>query len=113
MYERVRRIDEVDAMVAEWAATQSKEELFQGLVACGVPCSPVRELSEMMADEHLHDRNALIDVDHPLFGPMTLPTSPLVFEGWQRTIRWPSRGLGADQDEVFAAVAESESGGKA
>lgn len=107
MYERVKRIDEVDALVASWASTQRKEELFLGLVALGVPCSPVRELSEVMADKHLHERGALVDVEHPLFGQMTLPTSPLVYEGWQRTIRWPSRVLGADQESVFGPPTKS------
>lgn len=107
MYERVRRIDEVDEMVASWVRHRGKEELFEGLIAVGVPCSPVRELSEVMRDEHLHARRALIEVDHPIYGPMVLPTSPLVFEGMDRGIRWPSRALGADQ----ALISEAENGG--
>lgn len=101
MFERVRRIDEVDAMVATWALDRGKEELFQGLVAVGVPCSPVREIPEVIADPHLHQRQALIEVDHPVYGMMTLPTSPLVFEGLERGIRWPSPRLGADQDDIL------------
>jgi CoA:oxalate CoA-transferase len=100
MYERVKRIDEVDEMVAGWARNQPKEQLFKGLNAVGVPCSPVRELSEVMRDEHLLARKALVNINHPIYGPMTLPTSPLLFEGVPRDIRWPSRHLGEDQDSV-------------
>jgi len=100
MYERVKRIDEVDALVAGWVRNLPREEVFRGLVAVGVPSSPVRELTEVMRDEHLHARNALIDVDHPIYGPLTVPTSPIVYENVPRDIRWPSRKLGEDQQIV-------------
>lgn len=98
MYERVKRIEEVDALVAGWAKDKTKDELFRGLVAAGVPCAPVRELKEVVRDPHLHDRRALVDVDHPIYGRITVPTSPLIFEGVERDIRWPSKALGADQE---------------
>jgi CoA:oxalate CoA-transferase len=101
MFERVRRIDEVDSLVAGWARARDKEDLFQGLVAVGVPCSPVREIPEVIADPHLHARRALVNVAHPIYGQMTLPTSPLVYEGLERGIRWPSPQLGADQEDIL------------
>ncbi|QDZ10225.1 CaiB/BaiF CoA transferase family protein [Devosia ginsengisoli] len=112
MYERVKRIEEVDELVGGWAREQTKDQLFAGLIAVGVPCSPVRELSEVMRDEHLHARNALVEIEHPIYGAMTVPTSPLVFEGVPRDIRWPSRKLGEDQaliDQPERALGRSES----
>ncbi|KIQ70126.1 putative acyl-CoA transferase/carnitine dehydratase [Wenxinia marina DSM 24838] len=110
MYDRVTRIDEVDALVAGWAADYTKDALFRGLVAVGVPSAPVRDLSEVMTDPHLHARGALVDIDHPIYGPVTLPTSPMVYEGVERTIRWPSRKLGEDQsilERLRATAGES------
>jgi len=104
MFDRVKHIDEVDVMVADWVRDHDKEDLFKGLVAVGVPCSPVRELSEVMVDEHLHARGALVHLDHPLYGPVTLPTSPMVYEGMERGIRWPSRSLGQDQARLNAGA---------
>jgi crotonobetainyl-CoA:carnitine CoA-transferase CaiB-like acyl-CoA transferase len=109
MYERVKRIDEVDDMVAGWASGQTKQQLFQGLIAVGVPCAPVRELEEVKRDEHLHARGALVDIEHPIYGPLTVMTSPLVYEGVPRDIRWPSRRLGEDQDSI-AEPPRKESG---
>jgi len=101
MYDRVVHMDEVDALIESWTRDRPKDELFRGLAAAGVPCAPVREIAEVMRDEHLHARGALVEVDHPLFGRLVLPTSPIIYEGLERTIRWPSRALGADQDEVL------------
>lgn len=97
MYERVKRMEEVDALVAAWAREQTKDELFRGLVAARVPCAPVRELSEVVNDPHLLQRRALLHIDHRLYGRIPVPTSPLIFEGMPRDIRWPSKALGEDQ----------------
>ena len=100
---RVANEDELDRLIESWTITQDKEELFKGLTAAGVPCGPVRELPEVIADSHLHARKSLLNIDHPDYGAVVIPTSPLCFEGLERTIRWPSRALGADQhlvDEV-------------
>ena len=106
MYDRVGRIDEVDALVADWVRPFGKDELFAGLVAARVPCAPVRGLDEVIRDTHLHERRALLDIDHPDFGAITVPTSPLIFEGVPRDIRWPSRALGADQAAYVDAADE-------
>lgn len=95
---RVANEDELDRLIESWTMTQGKEDLFKGLTAAGVPCGPVRELPEVIADPHLHARKALLDIEHPDYGPVVVPTSPLCFEGLERTIRWPSRALGADQE---------------
>lgn len=103
---RVANEDELDRLIESWTITQGKEELFQGLTAAGVPCGPVRELPEVIADSHLHARKSLLNIDHPDYGPVVVPTSPLCFEGLERTIRWPSRALGADQHLVDETSAE-------
>jgi CoA:oxalate CoA-transferase len=103
---RVVNEDALDRLIESWTIAQGKEELFKGLTAAGVPCGPVRELPEVISDPHLHARKALLNIDHPDYGAVVVPTSPLCFEGLERTIRWPSRALGADQclvDEVRRA----------
>ncbi|WP_426958427.1 CaiB/BaiF CoA transferase family protein [Muricoccus radiodurans] len=94
---RVAQMQAVDDLVAGWTGARGKDELFRGLGAAGVPCAPVKDLFEVMEDPQLRARQALVEVDHPEGGRVTLPTSPLVFEDVPRDIRWPSRPLGADQ----------------
>ncbi|MBV8612363.1 MAG: CoA transferase [Acetobacteraceae bacterium] len=102
--DRVARMEEVDGLVSRWTRGMAKEPLFNGLAEAGVPCAPVRELTEVQADPQLHVRRALLDIEHPAFGKTVLPTSPLCFEDVPRDIRWPSRDLGADQDIVVGGA---------
>jgi formyl-CoA transferase len=52
-------IDEVDAMVAEWVASWSRDELVELLLDHGIPCAPVRTITEVATDEELQRRGLL------------------------------------------------------
>lgn len=76
---RIDNIDELDALVADWTATMTKEVAFQLLLKHRVPAAPVRDLSEVIADKNMHARGMLNQVDHREHGPMVLPNTPLRF----------------------------------
>jgi crotonobetainyl-CoA:carnitine CoA-transferase CaiB-like acyl-CoA transferase len=73
--------DDVDAVVAPWLRERSKYEAAQILKENRVPAAPVRDLTEVTADAHMHERGMLHDVDHPELGKIVLPSSPLRFAG--------------------------------
>jgi CoA:oxalate CoA-transferase len=98
---RVARMDEIDQLVGGWTAGFTKQALFELLLRHRVPCAPVRELPEVVNDPHLHARGALSRVDHPLLGPVVLPTGPLRFEDAPPRPLRPSQALGADTEAVL------------
>ncbi|MEN4922030.1 CoA transferase [Achromobacter spanius] len=98
---RVQNMDTVDAMISEFTRALSKAELVRLLQAQRVPCAPVRDLEEVTSDAHLHERGFLQEVDHPLYGRVTLPRSPMRYEGSDLPPIEPSGELGQHNDEVF------------
>ena len=98
--QRVARMDEVDEIVGAWTATFPKEELAAKLRAAKVPCAPVREIGEVVVDPHLHQRGMLQEVDHPEYGRLTVPHSPL-HVGPYRAELTPSPALGQDNEAVY------------
>ena len=70
-------------------------------LALKVPCAPVRQLSEVMLDENMHEKGSLQWIDHPELGRVVLPHSPLIFEGLERKALEPSLPLGASNAQVF------------
>ncbi len=102
--ERSARIDEVDAIVGSWVAGLSRAEIFATCQRLRVPAAPVRTLAEVIADPHLRQRGALRDVDHPLFGTITLPQSPIRFDGRHPAELTPSPAFGADNHEVYGGL---------
>jgi CoA:oxalate CoA-transferase len=97
---RVEHMDEVDEIVRAWTSGRGKEELAGLLRAARVPCAPVREISEVVTDPHLLERGMLEQIDHPQYGPLTVPHSPLRVGDYRADLR-PSPALGQDNEAVY------------
>ncbi len=98
---RVDNMDAVDAVVSAWTRTQPKQAVFELLMTHSVPCAPVRDLDEVVNDPNMHARGALQWQDHPEYGRIVVPHSPLRFAGVPLKPLVPSRGLGADTAHVL------------
>lgn len=98
---RVANMDEIDELVSGFTREFDKQPLFDLLMRNKVPCSPVREMAEVVNDPHLHERGHLEWIDHPMYGRMCLMNSPLRFAGSQQASIQPSGALGRDNREVF------------
>ena len=67
-----------------------------------MPAAPVRNLVEVTADAHMHARGMLHDIDHPVMGPIVLPTSPLRFSGSPPPAIRPEPAIGEHAREILA-----------
>jgi formyl-CoA transferase len=100
--DRVGHMEETDAMISEWTRALPKQAVFELLVRHRVPAAPVRDLGEVVTDPHLQARGFLQRVDHPEFGAITVPGSPLHFVGLAARAYTPSVPLGHDGRAVLA-----------
>ena len=99
--ERVQHIQLVDDIVEEFTRRYTKEALFTLLQAHRVPCAPVRTLSEVMNDPHLHERGMLQWYDHPELGHIVICASPICYEGISPTAATSSPRLGQHNAEIL------------
>lgn len=98
---RVERMDEVDELVSAFTSAHARDALCDLLRANRVPCAPVRELGEVVADEHLHSRGMLQEIEHPELGTITVPHSPLRYNGEERLPLVPSPSLGEHNEAIL------------
>jgi len=98
---RAQNMADVDALIGGWTRDQDKQPLADALLACKVPCSPVREIAEVINDPHMHARGALEWIDHPKFGRIVVQRSPMRYAGAPTLPLRPSAELGQDNGEVF------------
>ncbi len=98
---RIANMDAVDDLVAAWTVQFPKEQLAEQLRVLRVPCAPVRNLSEVINDPHLHVRGSLERQAHPEFGDITVQRSPIRMEGTPPLPLRPSARLGADNAAVY------------
>jgi crotonobetainyl-CoA:carnitine CoA-transferase CaiB-like acyl-CoA transferase len=67
----------------------------------------VRDVEEVLGDQHMHDRGMMRDIEHPIMGDVTLLNSPLnVATGSMVEPRMPPE-LGEHNDLVFGELGMS------
>ncbi len=93
---------ELDEVVAAWTRTRSSAEVLEALHAGAVPAGLVYTPADIVADEHVRARGALVEVDDPQVGPITMPAPVPRLSRTPAEVRWPGPRLGAHTDEVLA-----------
>ena len=75
--DRVKFIDEIDAMIGAWTEKHTKHEAMKILAGAGVPCGAVLDSNEVLADEHLRQRGFIVELEHPTRGKFPMPGNPV------------------------------------
>jgi len=78
---RVANMEETDAFIAAWTSQHTRAEIREVFGRTKVPHAIVRDLIEVTNDPHMHARGALGWIDHPEFGRIVVPASPLRLHG--------------------------------
>ena len=95
---------DINAIVAEWAATRTVAEIMETFHAAGVAAAPVRTYAEAAADPHVRARGMLQDVVHPDGSTVPVTGPAAKFSRTPTKVRTPAAALGAHSDEVLAEL---------
>jgi crotonobetainyl-CoA:carnitine CoA-transferase CaiB-like acyl-CoA transferase len=72
--------------------TQPAEYWLSRMSAAGIPCGPVNTMEDALTDPQVADRTLLVETEHPRFGRIRTPASPVrVGEGRVHHRRAPQR----------------------
>ncbi len=104
MAERVANRDAIDADVATWMRAQPTAAALQRLLAHGVVAGRVNDIADVLRDEHVLARDAIVTVADPVLGPMRLPAPVPKLSATPGGVRWTGRRPGADNDRVFGEL---------
>lgn len=102
MHERGKYKDEVNAIVTDWTSAHTKNEIAAAARKHRIPVAPVRNVDEVMVDEHMHARGTLQWVEHPELGQVVMPSTPLRLHDAAVAAFKPSPRLGEHTAEVLA-----------
>jgi crotonobetainyl-CoA:carnitine CoA-transferase CaiB-like acyl-CoA transferase len=101
LMERVNRMDEVDEIVQGFTRSKTRDELADVFRRFRVPFAPVRNLTEVTSDPEFHASGFLNRIDHPEYGDVVVPRSPMRYEDAVLPDIVPSGRLGCDNDQVL------------
>ncbi|MFI7494501.1 CaiB/BaiF CoA transferase family protein [Kocuria sp. M4R2S49] len=77
--QRVQCRPELISAIEEAFSAYTPNELLERLEQIGIPAGRVRSMDEVYAWDQVHSQGLLIEVDHPVLGPVRLPGPPLRF----------------------------------
>ena len=96
---------ELDAIIAEWTSGFALPDLLALLEAKGIPSSRVFRAPDMLEDPQFAAREAIVSVEHPVFGPVKMQNAFPRMSATPGRVRWPGPVLGQHTDEVLTARA--------
>ena len=94
--------DELDEMIAAWAAQHTAEELDRIVNEGGVVCAPVYSAADIHGDPHFRERGLLVEHVDEVHGEMAVPGVVPKLSATPGSIRQGARWtVGADTDAVL------------
>jgi crotonobetainyl-CoA:carnitine CoA-transferase CaiB-like acyl-CoA transferase len=92
--DRVAHVIELQAEVEGWAQDLTAAEVITMLEEQRIPCAPIQDISQLVHDPHLKERQFFVEVEHPVMGKIILPGAPYKFSETPLASPAPSPGLG-------------------
>jgi len=103
---RMSLADQIDEMISAWTRPQRRDDIIQRLLEAGIPCAPVREVEEVVADPEVAERGTLLDSTYPTRGDIKVAGSPVKLSAISREEipRGRPPELGEHTEEVLASI---------
>ncbi len=95
---------ELDELIAEWTKTLTADELEAALEDAGVPYGRIYRAPEMLEDEHFAARDAIVEVEHPSFGPVKMQNVAPKLSATPGSIAWVGPELGEHNEYVYGDI---------
>jgi crotonobetainyl-CoA:carnitine CoA-transferase CaiB-like acyl-CoA transferase len=93
--------DEMDSLLEPWLMSHTKQETYQLCMEKRIPFAPVRNMEEVVNDEHLKVREYFVEVDHPVAGKLKHPGAPGKLSETPWEIERPAPLLGQHNEEIY------------
>lgn len=100
LLERLKNVDELDKLVAEWTTPLDAWDVQELLQKAGVPAGVVQRAPDTMKDPQILHDNALVELDHPIVGKRLYPNVALKLSGTPALASTPAPLLGQHTDEI-------------
>lgn len=101
---RVEHRDELIPLLEARFSSRPRAEWLSILESAGVPCAPVQELTDLMADPAMLSTGVLADIDHPVAGRIRTLGTAIRFSETPARITSPAPRLGEHTQQVLAEL---------
>ena len=105
--ERTRHADPLKIAIEEALCERTRADWLAALEAAGVPCGPINDVAEVMADPQVAARNMVIRVMDEVAGEISMPGNPIKLSAFEDPdTREPAPGLDRDRQRLLDEMEE-------
>ncbi len=98
---RIRNREALAARIEAVMETRPRSHWLERLEGRGVPCGPINDYAEVMADPHVRARELVVETDHPTLGRIPTLGTPIKLSETPLTPGRPAPRLGQHTDEIL------------
>jgi formyl-CoA transferase len=104
---RGRNQTELDELIEAWTRTQTVSDVEALMIEYSIPAGKVYRAQEMLEDPHFAAREAIVEVEHPRWGPIKMQNAfPKLSETPSR-VRTPApQEVGEHNEEIYGSLLE-------
>lgn len=99
--DRLQHREELVAGLEALFATQDAAYWLERLRTADIPCGPINEVDEILNDPHVRAREMIVELEHPVAGPVRSLGNPVKLSATPPTYRLPPPTLGQHTAEVL------------
>ncbi|GAB4490756.1 MAG: CoA transferase [Anaerolineales bacterium] len=94
----------INQRLNEILVTNTQAHWLEKLQARRIPCAPVNNLAQALADEQVLARNMVVEVAHPLGGTARMPGNPVKLSETHQDTFTPPPLLGQHNHEIYGSL---------
>lgn len=102
--ERTRNFEQLINLLQEIFIAQSYDYWEAQLMASGIPVGAVNDIGQLVEHPQVKARGSIVDMDHPVAGPVKIVGVPMQLSKTPGSIRTPSPLLGEHTEQVLQAM---------
>ncbi|MFJ2033174.1 CaiB/BaiF CoA transferase family protein [Streptosporangium sp. NPDC087985] len=102
--DRVANREELIPLIEKLTRTRDTAEWLAIFEESSIPCAPVNTMEQALTDPQLLANDAIVEVDHPVVGPLHVLASPYHFSAASADVRMPPPQLAEHTAEVLSEV---------
>lgn len=105
--ERGVHVEELKVEMEQRLKQQSTEHWLELFAAAGVPCAPINNIAQVLADPQIAARNMVIETHDPAVGSFRMAGNPIKLSAFDDpTTRQPAPGLDQHRDSILKSLKE-------